>query len=161
MSYEQLWQAVEPTVRSIVRARYPRHLADDLMQEARIAVWQSIPRYNPNCKTKPTTYATTCALSRVRHYYRDHGTLIGIPAGRRAQQSQWPSDTLLPLREAEGVAAPEDGLLRLDVARLPARLALVARLLGDGYSLREVAEQLGTQAGRLRNEIRCRLSADY
>ena len=79
--YEQIIQQYARLVEGIAR----RFLSsgeplEDLTQEGWIGFMTAITFYNPSKNTKFSTYATHFVIGQIKHYLRDKGRIIKVPA---------------------------------------------------------------------------------
>lgn len=119
----------------------------DLLQEARIGIWQASDSYDPN-RGAFSTYAIHRARGRVLHYLRSAPNTIHIPFGRvgrpdnpRCVVSTDDPDYLRP----DPATEPFEDTVVLDALldRLPPMHARAIRLYADGWTCEEIGGMLG------------------
>jgi len=74
---EQFPNLVESIARRFVNTGEP---LDDLIQEGYIGLLNAIDLYKPDKGTKFSTYATHFIIGQIKHYLRDRGKMIKVPA---------------------------------------------------------------------------------
>ncbi len=74
---EQFPNLVESVARRFVNTGEP---LEDLIQEGYLGLLNAIDLYNPDKGTKFSTYATHFIIGQIKHYLRDRGKIIKIPA---------------------------------------------------------------------------------
>jgi RNA polymerase sigma-B factor len=74
---EQFAHLVESVARRFVNTGEP---IEDLIQEGYIGLLNAIDLYNPDKGTKFSTYATHFIIGQIKHYLRDRGKIIKVPA---------------------------------------------------------------------------------
>ena len=74
---EQFPNLVESVARRFVNTGEP---LEDLIQEGYLGLLNAIDLYNPDRGTKFSTYATHFIIGQIKHYLRDRGKIIKVPA---------------------------------------------------------------------------------
>lgn len=74
---EQFPNLVESVARRFVNTGEP---LEDLIQEGYLGLLNAIDLYNPDKGTKFSTYATHFIIGQIKHYLRDRGKIIKVPA---------------------------------------------------------------------------------
>lgn len=74
---EQFPHLVESIARRFVNTGEP---LDDLIQEGYLGLLNAIDLYKPDKGTKFSTYATHFIIGQIKHYLRDRGKIIKVPA---------------------------------------------------------------------------------
>jgi len=74
---EQFPHLVESIARRFVNTGEP---LEDLIQEGYLGLLNAIDLYNPDKGTKFSTYATHFIIGQIKHYLRDRGKIIKVPA---------------------------------------------------------------------------------
>lgn len=74
---EQFSNLVESVARRFVNTGEP---LEDLIQEGYIGLLNAVELYNPQRGTKFSTYATHFIIGQIKHYLRDRGKIIKVPA---------------------------------------------------------------------------------
>ena len=148
-AFMQLYSYFGPRVKSfLVGKGLTQAAADDVLQEAMLAVWQKAASYDP-AKARLSTWVFTIArykyIDRLRH------------EGRRPTET---SD--FDLHESDNVLSDDEVLqeqrqdaVQAAIAKLPAKQQSVIFLsFIKGLAHNEIAEQLGLPLGTVKSRIR-------
>ena len=146
--YDRYGPALYGLLRRLLR---DEALAEDLLQEALVKIWQQLPTYDPR---KGSLF--TWALRLCRNLGLDQ------LRSRRAQQARQtqPLEGSPAGPQASGGFRPEHVGLRELVAQLPpAQCQLLELLYLEGYTMREAAQELELPLGTVRTRTRAGLRA--
>lgn len=135
----------------LMRAGADAAAAEELMQEAMIAVWRKAGRFEPG-KASPSTWIFTIARNlRIDAFRRDRRRHLDPDDPELAPVSAEPADAILS-RDQDAEQA------RLVLSQLPADQQTVLRMAYyDDLSQSEIALQLGLPLGTVKSRMRLAL----
>jgi RNA polymerase sigma-70 factor, ECF subfamily len=149
VAFTRLYEATSPKLYAIVlRIVRRRDLADDLLQETYLRIWQHAGQFNP-LRSSPMTWMATiarnCALDETKlaasRPTEDDAALLALPSDCT------PCITDEATEDARRLRA---GLERLD----PERRALVVRAYCLGLTREEIARAIGRPAATIKTWLR-------
>ena len=146
--YDRYGPALYGLLRRLLR---DEALAEDVLQEGLVKIWQQLPTYDPQ---KGSLFTWALRLCR-------NGALDQLRS-RRAQQARQtqPLEGSPALAQASGGFRPEHVGLRELVAQLPPPQRLLLELLYlEGYTMSEAAQALELPLGTVRTRTRAALRA--
>ena len=77
---EELVQRFLPLARNLaLRYTYADEPLDDLLQVASLGLIKAIDRFEPDCGTRFTSYATPTILGELKRHFRDKGWALRVP----------------------------------------------------------------------------------
>jgi RNA polymerase sigma-B factor len=77
---EELVQRFLPLARNLaLRYTYADEPFDDLLQVASLGLIKAIDRFEPDCGTRFTSYATPTILGELKRHFRDKGWALRVP----------------------------------------------------------------------------------
>ena len=128
--YEAVLCACRPEIVAIVRRFADAAERDDLLQEIHLAIWSALARYRGECSLR--TYVLRIARYRAITFAQRRPRFAG--------ERQW-ADDAPPLDESLDETRRCRAVVRA-IQRLPATLRHALQLRLQGYSYREIGEQL-------------------
>lgn len=135
-----------PLVWNLARRQLGSHVAEDLVQEVFLALWQGAERFDANLSSE-ANFVLTVARRRIIDLRRRAGR---APRTEEIEEATDPSDALAPVDLSDEARRAEAALDELAPAqREVLRLALV-----EGLTHSEVAERLALPLGTVKSHVR-------
>lgn len=151
-SFEHIWQACFPYVKSIIAYFYVSEAeAEDLIQETCITLWKILPKFDPE-RSSITTFASLIAKNR---------TLDLIREKTRRDKKHSAYEVLLNLgltqhNSGSNTASRDEYTLLLRLIKMERKenVKEIARLVSSGCSYPEIAKKLGVNVSTVKTQWR-------
>jgi RNA polymerase sigma factor (sigma-70 family) len=148
-AYEEIFRFYAPRVKAyMLRLTKDAQLADDLMQEAMVAVWNKADRYDP-AKGALSTWIFTIARN------------LRVDALRREKRPEFSADdpAFVPDEEISAdagmIVQQAADELRLAMEKLPSdQLSILKMSFYDDYSQRAIADKMNIPLGTVKSRMR-------
>lgn len=135
-----------PLVWTLARRQLGAHVAEDLVQEVFLALWQGAERFDPALSSE-TNFVLTVARRRIIDLRRRAGR---APRTEEIEEATDPHDALEPIELSDEARRAEAALSTLaPTQREVLRLALI-----EGLTHTEVAERLALPLGTVKSHVR-------
>ena len=144
-SFKELFDRYHaPLYRYLLRKGVPSAAAEDILQNAFMALWERRENTDPTKSLKGYLYRT--CHNRAANYFRDQGKFVIGDDGSEA--------TVAPTQESDAGYNALQAALEVAVAMLPERRRAVFELCFiDGLTYREAAEVLGVSTKTVENQM--------